>query len=148
MFRLPRVYADEMVAHARDEAPNECCGILAGADGRVTQLYRARNAEASPVKYLIDSADLYRAYTEAEAKGWEFLAFYHSHTFSEAYPSPTDVRLATWPDSLYILVSLQNRDDPVIRAFYIVDGQITEEELILENPEPPTGNPLLPALPL
>ncbi len=129
MFQLPREYADEIIAHAREDAPNECCGILLGANGRIEKLYRANNPEASPVKYTIDPADMFKAYKEAEEKGWEFLAFYHSHTFSEAYPSPTDVRLATWPDSLYILVSLADNDNPVIRAFHIVDDQITEEEL-------------------
>ncbi|MFQ5872507.1 MAG: Mov34/MPN/PAD-1 family protein [Dehalococcoidia bacterium] len=133
MFRLPRRYAEEIIAHARDEAPNECCGIILGTDGRVERLYRARNVEQSPVKYSVDPADLYGAYTEAEDKGWEFLAFYHSHTRSEAYPSPTDVRLAAWPDSLYILVSLQDPENPVIRAFYMVDGKITEEELVIED---------------
>ena len=133
MFRLPRRYAEEIITHALDDAPNECCGILVGIDGQVTQIYRARNVEQSPVKYNIEPADLYRAYTEAEEKGWEFLAFYHSHTFSEAYPSPTDVRLASWPDSLYILVSLIDEGNPVIRAFHIVDGQVTEEELTVED---------------
>ncbi len=122
-----------MIAHARADAPNECCGILAGLDGRVMRAYRTRNAEASPVKYLIDSGDMFKAYKDTEENGWEFLAFYHSHTSSEAYPSPTDVRLATWPDSLYILVSLQTPQSPRVRGFYIVDGRITEEELVIED---------------
>lgn len=134
MFKLPKTFADEMIAHARADAPNECCGILAGVDRQVMRAYPTRNVEASPVKYLIDSGDLFKAYKDAEKNGWEFLAFYHSHTFSEAYPSPTDVRLATWPDSLYILVSLRNPENPQVRGFYIVDGRITEEELVTEDP--------------
>ena len=134
MFKLPKTFADEMIAHARADAPNECCGILAGVDGRVMRAYPTRNAEASPVKYLIDSGDMFKAYKDAEDNGWEFLAFYHSHTFSEAYPSPTDVRLASWPDSLYILVSLRNPERPQVRGFYIVDGRITEEDLVTEDP--------------
>ncbi|MFQ5934635.1 MAG: Mov34/MPN/PAD-1 family protein [Dehalococcoidia bacterium] len=133
MFQLPKKYANEIVAHAREDAPNECCGILAGTDGRVEKLYRTKNAEQSPVKYAIDPNDMFQAYKEAEERGWEFIAFYHSHTFSEPYPSPTDVRLATWPDSLYILVSLRNAENPEIRAFHIVDGRITEEELVVEE---------------
>ena len=133
MFRLSTAQANEIVAHAREDAPNECCGILVGRDSRVEKLYRARNVEASPVKYLIDPQDMFRAYKEAEEKEWEIVAFYHSHTTSEAYPSPTDVRLATWPDSLYLLVTLQNPENPVIRAFHIVDGQVTEEELTIDD---------------
>lgn len=126
---LPRSYVDEMIAHAREEAPNECCGIIAGADGRPVKLYRARNAEASPYRYNVDPQDLLRIYREADANGWEFLVIYHSHTHTEAYPSPTDVRLAAWPDAYYVLVSLQHPDQPVVRAFRIRDGQVTEEEL-------------------
>lgn len=126
---LPRSYVDEMIAHAREEAPNECCGIIAGADGRPVKLYRARNAEASPYRYNVDPQDLLRIYREADANGWEFLVIYHSHTHTEAYPSPTDVRLAAWPDAYYVLVSLQHPDRPVVRAFRIRDGQVTEEEL-------------------
>ena len=133
MFKLQKRFADKMIAHARADAPNECCGILAGVDGRVMRAYPTRNTEASPVKYLIDSGDMFKAYKDAEDNGWEFLAFYHSHTFSEAYPSPTDVRLASWPDSLYILVSLRNPESPQVRGFYIVDGRITEEELVIED---------------
>ena len=145
MFRLSKQHADEMIAHAKADVPNECCGILAGVDGEVKQIYRARNSEASPVKYNIDSKDQFRIQKEMEANGWDYLGLYHSHTFSEAYPSPTDVRLATyedeatgekqtiWPGVLYFLVSLREPDNPEIRAFHIVEGEITEEELAIEG---------------
>lgn len=126
---LPRKFVDEMIAHAREEAPNECCGIIAGVDGRPTKLYRARNAEASPYRYNVDPQDLLRIYRETDANGWDFLVIYHSHTHTEAYPSPTDVRLAAWPDAYYVLVSLQNPDAPDVRAYRIRDGEVTEEEL-------------------
>ena len=129
VLTLQKQYIDDMIAHARQEAPNECCGILAGVDGRVAQLYRAKNAEASPYRYNVDSRDLFRIYRECEGKGWEFLAIYHSHTFTEAYPSATDVRLAFWPEAYYVLVSLADPQRPVVRAFRIVDGQVQEEEL-------------------
>lgn len=122
-----------MIAHARADFPNECCGILAGVNETVKQVYPTKNAEASPVKYLIDTNDLFQVYTDVDEKGWEFLGFYHSHTFTEAYPSPTDVRLATWPDSLYLLVSLKNPENPQLRAFHIKDNQITEEDLVIQN---------------
>ncbi|KKL81801.1 hypothetical protein LCGC14_1991150 [marine sediment metagenome] len=129
MLTLPRAFIDEMIAHAREEAPNECCGIIAGQDGRAVKLFRAENAEASPYRYSVDPQDLFRIYRESDQNGWEFLAIYHSHTASEAYPSPTDVRLAFWPETLYILVSLTQPDDPVVRAFRIVEGAVSEVEL-------------------
>ena len=129
MFALERRYIDDMIAHAREEAPNECCGILAGKDGRILQLYRAINAEQSRYRYNIDSQDLFRIHRECEEQGWEFVGIYHSHTDSEAYPSPTDVRLAFWPEALYFLVSLRDSENPEVRAYRILDGQVSEEEL-------------------
>ena len=126
---LPRSLIDEMIAHAKEDAPNECCGIIAGEDGRAAKLFRARNAEASPYRYNVEPRDLFRIFRECEENGWSFLAIYHSHTASEAYPSPTDVRLATWPEAYYVLVSLKDAGKPVVRAFRILDGAISEEEL-------------------
>ncbi len=128
-MKLERTFIDEMIAHAKEDAPIECCGIIAGENGRATKLFRARNSEASPYRYSVDSGDLFRIHREAEANDWSFLAIYHSHTASEAYPSATDVRLAFWPESYYILVSLEDADKPVVRAFRILDGEVTEEEI-------------------
>ena len=139
MFKIPRRYAEEIIDHAREVAPNECCGILAGKEGRALQLYRAVNAEQSPYRYDIDPQDLYRIYTEVEARGWEFLAIYHSHPSGEAYPSATDVRLSgwpgpegtvdLWPNVYHLIVSLADPGSPPIRAFRIEEGRITEEPL-------------------
>jgi len=129
MFRIEKRYIDEMIAHAREDTPNECCGILAGEDGRVLQLYRAVNAEQSPYRYSVDSRDLFRIHRECEARGWDFVGIYHSHTFSEAYPSATDIRLGFWPEALYFLVSLRDRENPDVRAYRIIDGRVSEEEL-------------------
>ena len=129
MVTLDQRFIDEMIAHAREEAPNECCGIIAGEDGRATKLFRARNAEASPYRYSVDNRDLIRIFNECADNGWDFFAIYHSHTASEAYPSPTDVRLAAWPEAYYILVSLEDAESPVVRAFRIRDGEITEEKI-------------------
>ena len=129
MLTLPKKFIDEMIGHAREEAPNECCGIIAGQDGRAVKLFRGRNSEASPYRYNVDPQDLFRIYRECDGNGWEFLAIYHSHTASEAYPSPTDVRLAFWPDAYYVLVSVQDPENPAVRAFRIVDGAVSEEKL-------------------
>ncbi len=129
MLKLPQDLIDEMIAHAREDAPNECCGIIAGQDGRAVKLFRTKNSEASPYRYNVDPKDLFRIHRECDDNGWEFLAIYHSHTASEAYPSPTDIRLAFWPESYYLLVSLQHPEEPAVRAFRILDGQVSEEQL-------------------
>jgi len=134
VLRLDCRYIDEIVAHAREEAPNECCGIIAGQDGRPVKLFRAVNAQASPYRYEVESQDLFRINQEIESNGWDFLAIYHSHVEAEAYPSPTDVRLAFWPDAYYLIVSLADQASPVLRAFRIRDGRVSEEELEIVDP--------------
>ena len=94
MLKLPQGYVDEMIAHAKEDVPNECCGIIAGKDGEVTKLYRAINAEASPYRYSVDPKDLLRIYRVLDSSASDGLVIYHSHTHTEAYPSPTDVRMA------------------------------------------------------
>ncbi len=126
---LPQSFVAEMIEHAKEDAPNECCGIIAGDNGKAVKLFRAKNAEASPYRYNVEPKDLFRIFRECEENGWSFLAIYHSHTASEAFPSPTDVRLATWPEAYYVLVSLKDTDKPVVRGFRILDGAISEEEL-------------------
>ncbi len=129
MLKLKRSYVDEIIAHAREDTPNECCGIIAGNDGTATKLYRAINAEASPYRYSVESQDLFRIYKEIEANDWDVLAIYHSHTHTEAYPSATDIKLASWPDARYLIVSLADDTNPVLRAFRIEEGEVSEEEL-------------------
>ena len=87
MLYLDRKYAEEMVTHALEDDPNECCGILAGSDGEVHNLYRMVNVEASPYRYRMDPKELLNVYREIDDRGWEIIAIYHSHTHSEAYPS-------------------------------------------------------------
>jgi len=139
VLELPRRFVEEMVRHAREEDPNECCGLIAGKNGRAVRLYRITNIERSPYRYYMDPQELYQAYREMEERGWELLAIYHPHTHSPAYPSPTDVRLATWPDAYYILISLEDKENPVVRAFRIVDGRVTEEDLRVVDREPEEG---------
>ena len=129
MLTLDRSYVDEMIAHAREDAPNECCGIIAADDGAAKKLYRAVNAEASPYRYNVDPKDLLRIYHDLDDRGWDVMVIYHSHTHTEAYPSPTDTSLAAWPDAYYVIVSLEDEANPVVRAFRIMDGEVTEEEL-------------------
>jgi proteasome lid subunit RPN8/RPN11 len=129
MLSLERRYLDEIVAHARDELPNEACGIVVGKDGVPVKLFRGRNTEASPYRYYLDNDQLFQIQRECWANGWDFLAIYHSHTKSKAYPSPTDVRLAYWPDAYYVIISLRRARHPTRRAFRILNGLVREEKL-------------------
>ena len=129
MVYLQAKYVNEMFNHAFQDDPNECCGILAGESGEVKKLYRMTNPEASPYRYRMDSKELLNVYNEIDDQGWEILAIYHSHTHSEAYPSATDIRFANWPDSLYLLISLLDKQKPILRAFHIQNGEVSEESI-------------------
>lgn len=130
-MKLTKGQIDELIAHARDEDPNECCGMIGASDGSAgaaTSVYKARNAEASPLRYNLDPADQFRIMTAMEDRDEELAAIYHSHTKSPAYPSQTDINLAAYPDTLYVIVSLLEGEEPV-RAFRIEDGDVEEVEL-------------------
>ncbi|PKB71825.1 MAG: hypothetical protein BZY87_03655 [SAR202 cluster bacterium Io17-Chloro-G6] len=134
MVQIRQEFIDDMVAHAKVDLPNECCGILAGPDGTVMKAYRMSNVEASPFRFSMDPGEIGKVDSEAGDNGWDLLAIYHSHTGSEAYPSDTDVRIAggtaaLWPDVRYVLVSLMHMDNPTVRIFQISDGVVTEESL-------------------
>ena len=129
---LPHELREAIFAHARDAAPDEACGLIAGRDGVATRIIRCRNiAEDRPRKYLIDASDLRRALismedageTDAQRTRGEPLGIYHSHVRSRAYPSPTDIADALrWPHSFYVLVSLS--EEPAIGAYRISDGEV------------------------
>jgi [CysO sulfur-carrier protein]-S-L-cysteine hydrolase len=127
-MKLSRSLYDEMVEHARAEAPNECCGMVATSDGQAVKVYRAVNAAASPLRYEIDGAEQYRIQMDIDDAGHDLGAIYHSHTRSKPYPSQTDINLAFYPEALYVIVGLAG-EEPDVRAFYIRDGQVTEAEL-------------------
>ena len=127
-MKLSRPLYDEMVEHARAEAPNECCGMVATSDGQAVKVYRAVNAAASPLRYEIDGAEQYRIQMDIDDAGHDLGAIYHSHTRSKPYPSQTDINLAFYPEALYVIVGLAG-EEPDVRAFYIRDGQVTEAEL-------------------
>jgi proteasome lid subunit RPN8/RPN11 len=131
-LRIPRSLVDELIAHARSEAPNECCGMVGGRDGAATAVYRAENAEASPLRYSIGAKEQFRLMKAIEEAGEELAAIYHSHTRSAAYPSQTDVNLAAWPDAVYLIVSLADAGAPDLKGFWIRDEEIADAELVVE----------------
>jgi proteasome lid subunit RPN8/RPN11 len=128
--RIAQDLIDEIVAHSRDDLPNECCGLIGGNDGEMTSIHRARNAAATWLRYEVHPSDQFRIMERIEEAGEDLVGIYHSHTKSEAYPSQTDINLADgWPDPLYLICSLEHPDDPVVRAFAIRDGAVEEVEL-------------------
>ena len=132
-MRIRPDIVEEIVSHAREEAPNECCGMIGAHDGEATSLYRARNAEASPLRYTVHPQDQLRIMEQIDERGEQLAAIYHSHTGSPAYPSQTDVNLAeNWPDPLYVICSVADPDSPHLRAFAIRDGDVEEAELRVE----------------
>jgi proteasome lid subunit RPN8/RPN11 len=126
---LDDVFFKEIVEQGLREFPNECCGLVAAADGAPVKVFTMRNLDASPVSYRLDPTEQLRVFEQMDDEGWDLWGIYHSHTHSEAYPSETDRKLAFYPDALYLVLSLQDRKEPVLRAFRIVDGEIGEEEL-------------------
>ncbi len=124
-MRITRAQWDEMVSHARAEAPNECCGLVRLHDGVVEEVTRAHNERASPYGYSLDAKTLLAAFNAVE-EGYG-VGVYHSHPRSPAEPSQTDINLAEYPDYLYLIVSLAT--EPDVRAWQIVDRRVTEEEI-------------------
>jgi proteasome lid subunit RPN8/RPN11 len=127
-MRISQELFHEMVAHALQDAPDECCGMIASRNGEAVKVHRASNAAASPLRYEIDGAEQYRIQMAIEDEDLELGGIYHSHTRSEPYPSQTDVNLAFYPEALYVIVGVAG-DEPEVRAYEIRDGQVSETEL-------------------
>ncbi|WP_052668524.1 M67 family metallopeptidase [Nitriliruptor alkaliphilus] len=132
MFELDPATWDLLVEHSWSDFPYEVCGLLGvRADGSCAH-YPIDNAERSMTYYVMDAKQLLRAMREIEDEGWG-LAIYHSHTHTQAYPSATDIRLAAYPEATYLIVTLQDRDRPDVRAFSIVDGEVSEKRVLVRD---------------
>lgn len=134
-MRIAQSLIDEMVAHAREDLPNECCGMVGGKDGTATSVYRARNHFESPLRFGVDSDDLFRI-TQKEMPGRDedLVAIYHSHTKSAAYPSQTDLNEAqsSWPDAIWVIVSLEDPEAPDVKGYWLKDLKVDDAELVVE----------------
>jgi proteasome lid subunit RPN8/RPN11 len=130
--RIARALIEQVVAQARAEAPNECCGLIAARDGVAVAVHPARNAARSPLRYEMDGAEQYKLQSAIEDAGLDLGAIYHSHPRSPPLPSPTDVNLAFYPESLYVIVGLAGAA-PEVRAWRIVDGQVSEADLHVDG---------------
>jgi proteasome lid subunit RPN8/RPN11 len=130
-LHLPAEMWDAIVAHARQEYPRECCGIISGHHGRLESLHALRNIAEGNVFYEIDPQQLMQLeFGALEQTGAEIVAIYHSHPESQAYPSATDLELAYWPEAVYLICSLENQAEPGIRGFRMRDGVISEVQLL------------------
>ena len=128
--RLGRHLTDQIVRQALDERPDECCGLVGGKEDRATTVYPANNAEASPFRYSIAPAEQLDLLNRIETAGEELVAIYHSHTRTEAFPSETDVNLATgWPGAVWLIVSLKDPERPEVRGFRIEGDEIESVDL-------------------
>ena len=134
-MQLRRDLVDAIVAHARRDHPDEACGVIAGPAGsdRAERFIPMQNAARSPTFYEFDSTDLLKLYKEMDANDEAPVVIYHSHTATEAYPSPTDISLAAEPDAHYVLVSTRDPDSCELRSFRIAAGVVTEERVEIIN---------------
>jgi len=142
VLKIDRSVYDAIVAHAKKDHPDEACGVVAGREGADTpsRFVPMVNAAGSPTFYEFDSAELLALYKDMDRRDEEPVVIYHSHTATEAYPSRTDIGLASEPNAHYVLVSTRehgNSEGPVeFRSFRIVDGEVTEEEIsVVESPD-------------
>ena len=142
LLRLTITQHERIVAHCYSGLPDEACGLLGGpvigplaqrkATGFVSEVYPAKNADASARTYTVDGRDYLRASRDAEARGDEIIGVWHSHTHTDPYPSPTDVGSAVDPMWVYVIVSLRD-DIPTLRAYRIRDGEIAECQVVLDG---------------
>ena len=131
-MKIARDLYDEMIEHAREEAPNECCGMVGSSNGEALAVYRAVNAEASPLRFRIDPEEQLELNNRMEEAGLELGAIYHSHTRTEPRPSQTDINFAKlWPGVLWIIVGLADGEVDV-RTWRIDDGKVADAELVVE----------------
>lgn len=130
-MRLSQSIVNEILEHAREGFPDEICGLAAGKNGTISRIYRTTNIDKSSISYMMEPSEQFKAFKDMRNEGLELMAIYHSHPTSQSYPSQTDVRLAFYPEVVYLIVSLQKVDSPTIKGFRIVDGKISEDELVV-----------------
>lgn len=140
---VPRDVYDAMVAHCIEGMPNEACGFIGGrVDGKrraATRLYPMTNAAASPVFYRPDDREMLAALKDMDERDLDVASIFHSHVATRAYPSPTDIREAHYPDAVFVIVSFEDRDNPRAKGYLIrkqdwrdATGEVEEVELVIE----------------
>jgi proteasome lid subunit RPN8/RPN11 len=129
MLRIPRKLADAVIDHAFQGFPLEVCGIMGGTEGIVSVIYRMTNTDRSNEHFMMDPREQFAVIKELRTKGLEMLVIYHSHPESPARPSAEDIRLALTPNVSYVIVSLQEASNPVLKSFRITAGRVEPEEV-------------------
>ena len=132
VLHIKRPLYQTMLAHLQENYPLEACGILAGSANQVAHLYPIDNILNSPVAYKMDPQQQIQAMIDLEVRGWEMAAIFHSHPTGPERPSSTDITQAYYPESVTIIVSLADRDRPVVRGFHIKNGRYHEVTLNVE----------------
>jgi proteasome lid subunit RPN8/RPN11 len=126
MIRIPQNIINGIIAQARNELPNEACGLLVGSGNEILKQYPLTNIDHSPEHFSFDPKEQFAVLREARSQGLRIIANYHSHPESPSRPSQEDIRLAFDPDILYFILSLQEKENPVIKAFSIKGGEVEE----------------------
>lgn len=126
MLEIPMTIFGQMVEQAEAKAPIEACGILAGNNGKVEKLYKMTNTDSSSDHFMMEPKEQFAVAKDIRSNGLEMLAIYHSHPTTPAKPSQEDIRLSLTPDVTYVIVSLQDSDNPVLKGFLIQNGDVTE----------------------
>jgi proteasome lid subunit RPN8/RPN11 len=132
--RIERALLDRIVAHARRDYPNECCGMIAMRDGAAIAIHEATNIAASPLRFEVEGREIIRAQDAFEDDGAEMGAIYHSHTRSDPYPSETDKNFARgWPGVEWLIVGVPRDGEPTVRSYRIDDGVVEEVEVQVDG---------------
>lgn len=132
VLHIKRPLYQAMIAHLQARYPLEACGILAGTTHHISHVYPVNNILTSPVAYEMDPQQQLEAMVDLEARGWEMSALFHSHPTGPERPSPTDIAQAYYPDCVYVIVSLANLEEPVVRGFRIENGRYHEVVISVE----------------
>lgn len=136
-IKIPRTVIAEMISHSLEDDPEECCGFLLGTGDEVTRLRRAKNVDKQKIRrYSMDPIEVMEIQQDADTNGVRFVAIYHSHTYTQAHPSETDINNAVdsgWTDPYYVLVSLVEKTRPIVRAFTIHEDKRVEEIVIITD---------------
>ena len=130
MIQILKSIYDQMISHAKIGYPNEACGILGGpANGPADHFFAMRNVDEASISYFMDPKEQLQAFKRMRELGVDMKGIFHSHVASEAFPSQKDVRLAFYSNVSYLIVSLSDLENPVLRSFQIQNEKVIEEEI-------------------
>lgn len=132
MIKIKKIFIDGMIDHAKQDAPKETCGILAGYNGTIEKVYKMINTSDKPeLCYFMDPKEQLKIMKDIRNSGMDMIGIYHSHTESQAYPSSKDMELAFYDEAAYFIISLADKNNPQVRAFSIKNNEIKELKLIV-----------------